>query len=416
VSTPTITGDSRIRLYPLQMRPDHESWYVGRVETGEFVALPGIAVEALRLLGDELTTDEVAARLRQAHSRDIDVKDFVENLLELGYVAAVDEQPIIGPEPIKPTWPWLRPRHARWALSPVTAVLALAVPLLAVGALFWRPELVPGYRDLLWSRHTSLIIVGNAAIAWSIIFLHELAHLVTARAAGVPGRITFRTQLQFLAVVTDVTGIWAAPRRVRMTVYLSGMVVELFLSGTALLASLALGPDSSAGEVLRAVALLALLFVPTQFLLFMRTDLYFVLQDLARCSNLYVDGSAYVRYQGRRLARLPGRHQARPADPSIALPAPERRAVRAYAPVLAVGTALCLLFAVVVTVPTALTVLSRAVRNTAGTGPGGRLDGGLTLAFTGSFWALWCRTWWSGHAGQVTGWWTRHRPGIWEGR
>jgi hypothetical protein len=396
------------------MRPEKDNWYVGRIETGEFVALPAIAVEALRLLGDELTADEVATRLSEAHGRDIDVQDFVENLLELGYVAAVDGEPVAGPEPIRPTWAWLQPRHARWALSPATATVALTVPLIAVAALFLRPELVPGYRDLLWSSHTSLIIAGNAAMAWSIIFLHELGHLFTARAVGVPGRIGFGTRLQFLAVQTDVTGIWAAPRRARMSVYLSGIVVNLFIAGAALLVGLAIGPDSTGGSVLRAAALLSLLFVPTQFLLFMRTDLYFVLQDLARCGNLYADGSAYLRYQARRLVRPARPHRA--VDPSSALPVPERRAVRAYAPVLAVGTALCLLFAAAVTVPTAITVLSRALRNTAGTGPGSRLDGALTLALSGGFWVLWCRTWWHGHAGQVSGWWNRHRPAVREGR
>jgi hypothetical protein len=258
------------------MRPEHDHWYIGRMETGEFVALPPIAVEALRLLGEELTADEVAARLHEAHRRDINVTGFVENLLDLGYVAAVDGQPVAGPQPIRPTWPWLLAHHARWTLSPVTTAVAVVVPLCAVVAAFLTPALVPSYHNLLWSTHTSLILVGNAAIAWTIIVLHELAHLCTARAAGVPG--------------------------------------------AALLVGLAVGPDSTGGRLLGATALLSLLFVPTQFLLFMRTDLYFVLQDRARCGKLYADGSAYLRYQGKRVWHAVTRRGVRPADPSVALP------------------------------------------------------------------------------------------------
>ncbi|MEV4621416.1 hypothetical protein AB0J74_22245 [Asanoa sp. NPDC049573] len=46
-----------------------------------------------------------------------------------------------------------------------------------------------------------------------------------------------------------------------------------------------------------------------QFLLFMRTDLYFVLQDLTGSRNLYGDGGAYVRWWA------PGRERPTPAPP-----------------------------------------------------------------------------------------------------
>ena len=410
MSATMVTGSSRIRLHALEMRADRDQWYVGRMETGNFVALPPIAIEVLRLLREGLSTDEAAARLQETHGRDINVQSFVEKLVALGYVATVDDQPIAGPEPIRPTWPWLRPQHARWALSPVTAAVVMTVPILAVVALFVRPDLIPSYHKLFWSSHTSLIIAGNAVIAWSIILLHECAHLLTARAFGVPGRIGFGTRLQFLTVQTDVTGIWAAPKRVRLTVYLSGIAVNLFITGTALLLGLVIGTDQLAGRLLAATALLSLFFVPTQFLLFMRTDLYFVLQDLARCGNLYADGSAYVRYRARRRWQAITGRGEQPVDPSAKLPTAERRAVRAYAPILTVGTALCLSFAGVVTVPTAVTVLTRALRDTTGAGSGPRLEGLLTLIITGGFWTLWCRTWWRGHSGQVTGWWNRHRP------
>lgn len=406
MTAPTVTDSTRIRLHDLRMRPDGEQWYVGRMETGTFVALPAIAVEALHLLGEDFPAGDVAARLHQAHGRDINVRGFVESLLELGFVAAVDGQSVTGPQPIRPTWPWLRPRHAQWTLAPVTSAIALSVPICAVVAAIRTPT----YHDLFWNTHTSLILAGNAAMAWSIIALHELAHLFTARAAGVPGRISFGTRLQFLVVQTDVTGVWAAPKRVRLTVYLSGIVVNLFIAGAALLGRLAAGPDTPTGALLGAMALLSLLFVPTQFLLFMRTDLYFVLQDLARCGDLYADGSAYVRYRGRRLWHGLTRRGAEPQDPSAALSGPERRAVHAYAPVLALGTGLCLLFAATITAPTAVTVLIRAVRAIAGMSGGSRLDGLLTLVLTGGFWALWCRTWWRRHGPRVTAWLTRRGP------
>jgi putative peptide zinc metalloprotease protein len=399
-TTATVTGASRVRLFPLQMRPEGEQWYVGRADTGEFVALPGIAVDALRLLEREHAIDEVAATLRATQGRDLDLVGFVGNLLDLGFVAAVDGQPVDGPAPIRPTWPWLRPRHTRWTQSRVTAAITLALPVAALAVLAARPGLVPTYHDLLWSTDTSIILAGNAAVAWTIIMLHELAHLCTARAAGVPGKIGFGTRLQFLAVQTDVTGVWAQPRPVRLTVYLAGIAVNLAVSAVAILLRLVVDTP-----VLGAIALISALFVPTQLLLFMRTDVYFVVQDLARCGNLYADGTSYARHLLLRKG----------PDPSVSLPRSERRAVRVYAPVLVVGTVLCLTFAALVSVPTAVSVLARAVEHVTGREPGRRLDGALTLLITGGFWAIWCRTWWRRHGPRVTGWLTRRRSGP-EGR
>ena len=409
MTAPAAVGPaSRVLLHPLQTRRDGDDYLVGRVEIGEFVAVPEVAADALGLLGEGLPVDAVRDRLRERHGRDIDVAEFVGNLVDLGFVAAVDGNPVAGPDPIRPTWPWLRPRHVRWTQSRIVAAAVLAVPPLAVLAMVWSTDLIPTYRDLLWSPHLTLVLLGNAAIGWSIVFLHELAHLTTARAAGVPGQIRFGTRLQFLVVQTDVTGVWGAPRRVRVTVYLAGIAVDLAIAGGAILARAATGPDSAAGQVFGAVALVALLPVPTQLLLFMRTDVYFVVQDLTGCRNLYADGSAYVRYLLRRSF---GRRGSRPADPTAGLAGTERRTVRGYAPVLAVGTALCLLFAAVVTVPAAVTLIARAGR--ALTGPadvGARLDAAVAALLVAGVWLLWCRVWWRRHGPRVTAWWARVRP------
>ncbi|MCZ0999049.1 hypothetical protein O1M63_14515 [Streptomyces mirabilis] len=88
----------------------------------------------------------------------------------------------------------------------------------------------------------------------------------------------------------------------------------------------------------------------------MRTDLYFVLQDVTRCRDLYGDGVAYTKYAARRALR-----RTTAPDPSLELPAHERRAVRAYSVVLVVGTTLCLAFLATVTLPADITLFARAV-------------------------------------------------------
>ena len=88
-----------------------------------------------------------------------------------------------------------------------------------------------------------------------------------------------------------------------MTVYLAGLGIDFVVVGTILLVLILAAPHGLARQLLCVAFAETLLVVPTQFMVFMRTDLYFVLQDLTGCANLYADGSAYLRYLTRRVIR-----------------------------------------------------------------------------------------------------------------
>ncbi|MFJ4684935.1 hypothetical protein [Streptomyces sp. NPDC088789] len=377
---------NRVRLHDLAARPDGTEWIVGRPATGTFVAVPEAGKRVLDLLGQGLSTGEAARRLARETGHELDVVDFVDALVGLGFVAEVDGRPVPLPDPPRPTLPRLLPHHVRWTLSPLLPIL---VGLLIAVALTVRPDGVSlGYRALLWSDHGSLVLAFGAASGWTLLLLHELAHLVTARASGVPGRIRLGTRLQFLVMQTDISGIELAARRHRMTAYLSGVAVNLAAASAAALAAGA--TEGTVHRMLAALTVLALLPLPFQLMVFMRTDLYFVLQDLTRCRDLYGDGRAYARYTARRLT---GR---RAPDPSRALPAHERRAVRVYSAVLVVGTVLCLAFLATVTLPADAALLTRAASGLTATGSttAQRLDAAAVLITLGGVHVLWARTWW----------------------
>ncbi|MFF2464129.1 hypothetical protein [Streptomyces mirabilis] len=96
---------NHVRLHALDSRPDGDEWIVGRLATGRFVALPEVGKQALDLLGQGLSTTEVEERLRETTGDDIDVPDFVEALVDLGFVAEVDGREVASPPPPNPTLP-----------------------------------------------------------------------------------------------------------------------------------------------------------------------------------------------------------------------------------------------------------------------------------------------------------------------
>lgn len=378
---------TRVRLHSdVRSRPDGEEWIVGRLSTGRTVALPRTGKRALDLLAEGLTAPEVATRLRTETGEDIDVPDFVEALVALGFVVELDGEGAAEPRHRPPPLAKIRPRHVRWLLHPV---LPFLVAVLATAAALSRPPVPLSHRTLLWSDHGSAVLASGACFGWALIMLHEYAHLLTARATGVHGRIGLGTRLQFLVVQTDISGIELAPRRHRLTAYLSGIAVNV--TAASLLALATHTVDGTPRRLLAALALLSLLPVPFQLMVFTRTDLYFVLQDLLRCRDLYGDGLAYARHLTQRLL---GR-AAPEDDPSRALPARERRSVRLYSAVLVIGTALCLSALAVVTLPADAVLLAGALADLgSGSSVGERLDAVAVVVTLGGVHALWARTWW----------------------
>ena len=388
-----IRGSSRVTLHELSVHAEGDEWYVGRVDTGEFVVLPDIGVRVLRRL-PAATVDEVTAEFA---ADEVDVADFVSSLVDLGFVASIDRAPTATPAPRRPTFPWLRTRHVRLLLRPAVPVVLLLVVLAGGVAVLLVPDAMPGYRDVLWTSHGSLVLLVNSAIGWLMLLGHETAHLVTARAAGVPGRMSFGTRLQFLVAQTDVSGVWSAPRRVRLTVYCAGMALELTVVALGLLVLAVFAPGGAMHGILAALVLFTLRGMPWEAMVFMRTDLYFVLQDLSRCPNLFAAGSDYTRYLLGRVRRRP-----RGPDPTAAMSVRQRRTVRAYTVLLVLGTAGCLLVYVAISLPIMVTLVANAVRGLAhADGVWPILDAVVVLGLTGLVQGLWARSWWRKHRDRV---------------
>jgi putative peptide zinc metalloprotease protein len=394
-------GRTRVQLRPLSVRQDGDHWVLGRVETGEFISASATAYRAITLLGTGMAVSEATQRLFAETGIRYAVANLVSELDGLGFVASIDGVTTHDSPLPQPSLRWLRPEHVRWTLHPL---LPWAIGVLGTAGsimLVLHHALIPGYRALVWNPHAGLVIAVNAAIAWVIIALHEFAHLATARAVGVPARISLSTRLQFLAAQTDVTGIWAAPRRTRLTVYLAGMAVNVAIASACVLVLGLASPVGLTRGLIATAGLESAIMLPPQLLVFMRTDVYFVIQDLSGCCNLYADATARIRYIAQRAL---GRVDRISSDPASALSPRERRAVRAYAWLLVFGTVASLCAALIITLPAIFSLLARAIGEAVTGSPGQVIDGATAIVIVGGFEIVWARSWWRRHGDRVLRW------------
>jgi putative peptide zinc metalloprotease protein len=399
-ATAQLQPDTRLTLHPLLMREEGDGWIVGRRETGQFVQVPTEAATLVRALGQGASISEAAHQVLDVHGTKVDGLSFARQLIALGFVHLADGKPCedtATPVSLR----WLRPKHVRWAYSwPVYLVIGAFV-LWNVSVALSQGDLIPGYHALFITGWQGFNVAWGTTLVMAAMAAHELAHLTAARSEDVPAKISIGTRLVFLCAQTTVSGLWGASRRARLRVYVAGTVMDLVTISCCLLA---LRTGDLTGFPLRSLQALILglwLAVATQFAVYVRTDGYFVLQELLRCKNLYHDASQYLGYLAVRIVL---RQTTRP-DPTVGLPVHERRPVKIYSILMLVSTGVTLALVVWYAAPALVTLFTRSfsevLHGAAADRPLQVADGAAALAVEGTLQVIFVKAFLARHKSRI---------------
>jgi len=324
---------------------------VGRVDTGVFIELGVEGVDLVRWVGEGLALDEVRRLFTERYGTEPDLDDFLEGMASCGFVKTeatpvADEAPRRGIALLAGV-----PQHrVAWLLSWPMAVLYYAVWLAVPAALVLWPSLLPLPSDALLLDRVLTNALVIAVIAWTLVLLHEGAHAISVRALGVTGRLSVSRRMWFLVAQTEMSGIRSVPRRARYAPYLAGLTWDLTLVTSCFALELA----GIGGQLVRTIAYTLTLAIIYQFLIFMRTDLYFVLGNWLRLGDLMGDTRRWLANLALRLLGRPPRHDL--GD----VPARELRVIRWYAPFYLLGSLAVTAALVLLTLPAMKTMLTIA--------------------------------------------------------
>ncbi|MGD2116403.1 MAG: hypothetical protein PVG07_15215 [Acidobacteriota bacterium] len=325
-------------VFPFTRLDEDGEVIIGRPETGTFLVLEPSAVEVLDWLADGSTVDEARRRYRELHGEPLDLGPFLEHLSRKGFLRiGRNGAPPDDHEAAESTsgTDGVRRFHLE-AITPEAARRVFNTPVLtgvglllgaAALALAARPDLIPSWRALYFPEGLGTFGTTLLVLSLLLIAVHELAHLVAARAVGVSCRFGFGTRLWVPVAETDMTGVWAVPRRKRYLPFVAGPLADA--TGAALcvlfLFAEAEGWLAAPPWAVRFAGALLLIYgmaLLWQCYLFVRTDFYYVLANLLRCKNLMEDTRVFVgNLAARALPRIRVRDQSH-------LPEHERRAVR----------------------------------------------------------------------------------------
>lgn len=339
---------------------------IGHPQRAVFLALPVEAVEILDLLAAGRTVAEARDAYQSSHGEIPDIQDLLSTLADQGFVAAsrasrgdVEQE---AQPPVRFHFVSLPQSWARLAVHPVTGGIVLGLIASAAVVALRRPDLVPGWRALVFPRSTSAMVLLLMGAALLTTFFHEMAHLTVARARGISSRLGIGNRLWVLVAETDLSGLWSVPRRQRYLPLLAGMILD---AATAALLILIFYADATGllplpvplVGFLRALWMIYVLRIAWQFLFFVRTDIYYVFAAAFGCKNLMRDTEDFLRNTAHALLGRP-----LTVDQS-SIRAGEWRAIRGYALLWLAGRGFAIVLLFTVTLPVLLSYVQILVTN-----------------------------------------------------
>jgi putative peptide zinc metalloprotease protein len=309
--SPALLPTSRLTLHRLSVTADDGEFLVGDARSGVFVAVPDIGVIALRRLEAGDTIEEAAAFAAQHAGREVDVLDFAASLIEVGFVAEVDGTPLPTAKSRQKGWiAVVPPRLVRPLFSPIAWALYAVLFAFSVGVLLFVPHFRPAFEDVYIHPNIAVSVVLMVVTSIVLTGAHESFHWLAARSLDLPARFRVTLRLFFVVFETDLSQLWALPRRRRFGPLLAGMALDSVVLGASLIMLVAWSrghiddlPPSLA-RFLKMVVLFEVIALGWQAVFFLRTDLYAVLVTALGCRNLSRINYLFLKRKLVRLNRL----------------------------------------------------------------------------------------------------------------
>ncbi|TLS38265.1 peptidase [Pseudalkalibacillus caeni] len=294
-----ISYDSQIKLSQIAIHIDKKNSIVENSDTGEYFEIPEPGIIAIEGLQSNMDLKELEASLKKRFpEEDIDLLDFIDQLLELGLVSEVDgvevaDRAVSGSSD---KFSWLPARAGKFFFNRISTRVYMLLFFFNIIIFSIKPELFPNYKDIFLFDSLMLNILLMMGLSLLLIVVHELGHVLAVRSYGLPTSLGISHRLFLVVFETDMTHAWRLPARERNVLYLAGMCFDNVVLFVALIAQIAFPEASSLFPGILAIAVLDIVIkMIYQCCFYMKTDLYYVFENTTGCYNLMENSKVYLR-------------------------------------------------------------------------------------------------------------------------
>ncbi|HEY4552710.1 MAG TPA: PqqD family protein [Bacillaceae bacterium] len=288
----TLSPDSIIDCSHLSIQPEGDEFTVGDPVIGEFIRVPEVAIDVIRMLDGQATVEEVRRTISQKYEEDVDVLDFAQVLQDCHLILSIDGH-LVHPEMKRNPNPILV-KLGNVFFSPVAVFLYFLAFASIIVFLMARPALFPGFKDLFIYEAVGISGLTVLLVTWIHTLIHEMAHLLAASKENILARIRLNLRMVWLVAETDMTGLWSLPKSKRYIPFLAGMMWDCIMILGCFIIQM-----TAANQMLiaysRMAAFIIILSFLWQFIIFLRTDIYFVVSAWKNTSALHDSSLMYLK-------------------------------------------------------------------------------------------------------------------------
>ncbi len=293
-----ISLQSQLTLYPLTIREDKKHYIVEESLSGDFFEMPKICIDAIYLINRNVPLNQIEQELKPQYlDEEVDLVEFVEQLVELGLVKEIDGETVeVTKNNNSPQgFTWLSPKVGQFFFNKVTTKLFMAIIILNILLVIVNPQLLPTYQDLFIFDAMTFNMLTFMGTSLLLIIIHEFGHVLAVRSHGLPAKLDVGHRLLFVVFQTDLSPAWKLSPKQRNVLYLAGICFDQLMVLIAFILKLSFPEANSLFIGILGIIVLDI-FIKTiyQCCFYMKTDIYYLFEILTGCYNLMENGRQYL--------------------------------------------------------------------------------------------------------------------------
>ncbi|RSK28709.1 hypothetical protein EJF36_18545 [Bacillus sp. HMF5848] len=296
----------QLKLVPLKISEDQNGSYIVKdIEKNEYYEMPKLCVDAIRLLEAGTSIDEVETILiREYPNEDINMTEFTQQLIDLELVANMSGKELQSStkkvKSVKDSFAWITPRFAKLFFNKKMMNLYMVLAIFNVAFFLFKSNAVPQYKDIFITPYMFLNTLMWIVLTFFTILIHEMGHVLAARAKGLPTHLSISNRLFLVVVETDLTAAWELQPKERSRLYLAGLCFDQLVLSLGIMGQLYFQESSLLFALSRLLVLDAMIRILYQTAVFLKTDLYYVIENRTGCYNLQERSMALLRNKGNQ--------------------------------------------------------------------------------------------------------------------
>jgi putative peptide zinc metalloprotease protein len=289
--------ETTVSLNPLKVRKDNKHYIVEDELTGDFYEMPEVCIAAIGLINQRKPLQEIEGTLTIEYpDEEINLLDFLNQLIELDLVSELNGEKLTKDCETRTHsgFTWIPEILGRFFFNPISLKVYFLLLVASAGLILFSRDLFPHYSDLFAFDLMLQNIVTWLVITFVLVLLHEFGHVLAVRSEGLPAKIEIGHRLFLVVLETDMSQVWKLPAEKRNKLYLAGMYFDSVVLFFALLTQMFASEDSLILALLKLVVLDTFIRLVYQAAVFMKTDLYYVIENKTGCYNLMENGRNFL--------------------------------------------------------------------------------------------------------------------------